>query len=232
MRTEQSGPYTAIEQEGGWWTIEQDFVRSFLFTGSREALLVDTCDADADLKSFVEKLSSLPIRVVQTHGDPDHIGASARFEKVYLHPAENNHLRLTSSKPLHTSPLWEGESIDLGGRSFEVILIPGHTPGSIALLDRENRVLLSGDSVKADTVYAFGQGRDLDAYIASLEKLNRIKDSFDRVLPSHGELFVSPDIISELIEGAVKLKQKELPAFPADIGGCKLYRWKRISFFY
>lgn len=33
-------------------------------------------------------------------------------------------------------PLWEGTVIDLGFWKFEVILTPGHTPGSIMLLDR------------------------------------------------------------------------------------------------
>ena len=42
-------------------------------------------------------------------------------------------------------PLDDGEVIDLDGLTLEVIDTPGHTPGHIALLDRENSNLLAGD---------------------------------------------------------------------------------------
>jgi glyoxylase-like metal-dependent hydrolase (beta-lactamase superfamily II) len=232
MNEKKQGPYAAREISGNLWSIDQDFVRSFLVIGSREALLVDTCDADEDLKGFVETLTAKPLRVVQTHGDRDHIGASARFDRVYMHPAEFNFLRSTSDLPIRLAALREGEALDLGGRSLEVILIPGHTPGSIALLDRENRLLFSGDSVKADTVYAFGPGRSLEAYIDSLKRLEGLRSSFDTILPSHGRLPVEPEILTDLIEGAEKLFRGELKR--EDAGGmpCGLYRWKRASFFY
>ncbi|GHV47353.1 MBL fold metallo-hydrolase [Spirochaetia bacterium] len=232
MRIEKYGPYTAKEQAGGWWDIEEDFVRSFLFIGAREALLVDTCNVKANLDTLVKKLSPLPVRVVQTHGDVDHLGASGRFEKVYMHPAEYVHLREETGQTINLAPLWENEVIDIGGRAFEVILMPGHTPGSIALLDRKNRILVSGDSVKADTVWAFGPGRNIKAYIESLIRLYALKDSFDIILPSHGPLFVKPDLIPELIEGAQKLRLGELAGEEAGMIGCKLYKWKRASFFY
>ena len=36
----------------------------------------------------------------------------------------------------------EGDTLECGGYRFEVLHIPGHTPGSIALLDREHGLLL------------------------------------------------------------------------------------------
>ncbi len=59
--------------------------------------------------------------------------------------------------------LWEGTVIDLGFWKFEVILTPGHTPGSIMLLDREKRLLISGDTIQAGDIYMFGPGRNLPA---------------------------------------------------------------------
>ena len=41
-------------------------------------------------------------------------------------------------------PLKEGDIIDLGDRPLEIIDNPGHTPGSIAILDVKNRVLIGG----------------------------------------------------------------------------------------
>jgi glyoxylase-like metal-dependent hydrolase (beta-lactamase superfamily II) len=113
-------------------------------------------------------------------------------------------------------PLWEGDRIDLGGRSFKVILLPGHTPGSITLLDAENRALFSGDSVQAGTIYMFGPGRNLKAYIASMIKLAAISKQFDAVYPSHGPIPVSRDILDGLILGAKRVLNGEIEGVKAE----------------
>lgn len=46
-----------------------------------------------------------------------------------------------------TSYLHDGDHIDLGGRSVEIIATPGHTPDAIALLDRDNGLLFTGDTI-------------------------------------------------------------------------------------
>ncbi|MBW9152261.1 MBL fold metallo-hydrolase [Clostridium estertheticum] len=46
-------------------------------------------------------------------------------------------------------PVKEGHVFDLGERELEVMYLPGHTNGSIALLDRKNRVLFSGDTISS-----------------------------------------------------------------------------------
>jgi len=50
---------------------------------------------------------------------------------------------IPSMKP--TALLHDGDIIDLGGRRLEVICTPGHSPGSMCLLDRQNRILFTGD---------------------------------------------------------------------------------------
>jgi len=40
----------------------------------------------------------------------------------------------------------DGETIDLGDRSLEILATPGHTPDSLSLLDRSNGLLLTGDT--------------------------------------------------------------------------------------
>ena len=63
-------------------------------------------------------------------------------------------------------PAFEGDIIDLGERKLEVIHVPGHTPGSITLLDREERCLIGGDPVQIDgEIYMFGLHRDMEAYV-------------------------------------------------------------------
>lgn len=88
----------------------------------------------------------------------------------------------------------------MGKRTFEVLLIPGHTPGSIALFDREHKLLISGDSVQTGTVYLFGPGRNLPAYLCSLKRLVLLQGEIEKILPSHGDLPVSPDTINKLVK--------------------------------
>ena len=193
-----NSPYEVIKINENTFRIEESGVRAFLFIGVEKALLIDTGFGTGDIKKFVGSLTNLPLMLVNTHADRDHIGCNKLFEKAYMHPAEyDRYENLTE-----TSPLWEGDIIDLGNRNFEIILIPGHTPGSIALLDRENRILIGGDSVQTGTIYMFGAGRNINGYIDSMSKLSKIQNEFDIVYPSHGDIPVKSDIIPELIKGA------------------------------
>lgn len=216
----------------GVWSIDQDYVRCFLITGKERAILLDTCDLDADLPSLIRTLTALPVSVVHTHADHDHIGASARFEKTYMHPSDFALLNSVYESSLNPIPLREQEIIQLGGRTLEVLLIPGHTPGSIALLDRDHRILFSGDTIKDNMIYMFGPGRSLSAYLDSLRRLFTIQDTFDTILPSHGTLPIGKDILSDLIEGTIRLLANELSGSDVDGLDCKLYTYKNASFYY
>lgn len=93
----------------------------------------------------------------------------------------------------------EGDSLDFEPYHFEVVLIPGHTPGSIALWEKEKRFLISGDSVTNATTFLFGEGRSLPAYLCSLRKLAAIAGQLDVIYGSHGPVEVPPTRINELI---------------------------------
>jgi len=56
-----------------------------------------------------------------------------------------------SPAPL-TATLEEGDVIDLGDRLFEVLHLPGHSPGGIGLLDRQNGIFFSGDAIYRGTM--------------------------------------------------------------------------------
>lgn len=190
------------------WRIQDSEVRVFVFIGTDKALVVDSGYGKGDLRKTVESLTDLPLMLVNTHGDYDHIGANAQFERAFMHPSEFARYREEISRFLSAadcefavSPLWEGDLINLGNRVFEVILTPGHTPGSISLLDEKNGVLLAGDSVLDDRIVLCDMWRDIDAYILSLEKLNRMRDRFDTVYPPHGTFPVDADILDGLLSG-------------------------------
>jgi glyoxylase-like metal-dependent hydrolase (beta-lactamase superfamily II) len=72
------------------------------------------------------------------------------------------------------------------GADFELIPIPGHTPGATAFLwdSGEHRVLFTGDSIylrDGEWVAAVLDSSDRDAYIASLERLREL--DFDVLVP-------------------------------------------------
>ena len=228
--------YEVIKIAENSWRIEDTMVRCFLFTGTQYALLVDTGFGNGDLKSVVSELiGDLSLILVNTHADGDHIGGNSQFLEAHMHPSEFARYAASEGKTA-VAPLWDGVTIDLGGREFMALLIPGHTPGSIALLDEENKILIGGDTISSTAIFMFGEGRSLDAYIASLEQLDALRgdgEVFNTVYPSHGEFPVSADIISGLLAGARRLKAGELeggePPFPVP---AKLYDVGVAGFLY
>ncbi|MDR2420850.1 MAG: MBL fold metallo-hydrolase [Oscillospiraceae bacterium] len=226
--------YEVIKISGGAWRIEDGMVRCYLFAGSGRALLVDTGMSGGDMKAVVRGLTELPVTLVNTHADGDHLAANPQFDETYMHPAEFTHYYGEKPGPLTPArPLWDGDAIDLGGRRFEVYLIPGHTDGSIALLDRANRIIVTGDSVSRVPVFMFGAGRNLRAYIYSMKRLLAMSDSFDYVYPSHGEFPVGAEEIRKLISAAEELLEGKLepeePPFPLP---AKMYMSNGVGFYY
>ncbi|MBQ3201466.1 MAG: MBL fold metallo-hydrolase [Clostridia bacterium] len=207
-------PYTAKLLYENFYAVEEGGVRMFLVIGEDKAMLVDTGFGTGDLKAFVETLTDKPVFVVTTHGDGDHLGCHHQFTEIFLHPCDIDYIA-SKGKPVPAiHPLWDGDSITVGKYTFEILHLPGHTPGSVMLLEKTLRVLIAGDAVQCGSIYMFGAGRCAPAYIHSMEKLNAIKDTFDTVLPSHSELPVSPSILPDLIRGAKDLLDGKLIAEP------------------
>jgi len=65
----------------------------------------------------------------------------------------------------------EGDAIDLGDRRFEVLHLPGHSPGSIGLWDARDGVLFSGDAIYDGPLLDKLPGGDGTAYVATLKRL-------------------------------------------------------------
>ncbi|HHT16635.1 MAG TPA: MBL fold metallo-hydrolase [Papillibacter sp.] len=232
---EHNMPLETVQICESAYRIEDNGVRCHLFIGTEKALLVDTGFGESgSLMEKVRALTDKPVMLVITHADGDHIGGNGEFETAHMHPAEMAYY-VTRSKEKNpsVSALWEGDVIDIGGRCLEVIHIPGHTPGSIALLDRENRILVSGDTVSEASIYMFGEVRHLGAYIATLEKLMKMRDLFDEIYPSHGPFPLSPAQIDRVHAAALKLAAGELsPQEPPKSIPAKMYVGDGASFYY
>ncbi len=94
----------------------------------------------------------------------------------------------------------DGHTFDLGGRMLEVISTPGHTQGSLCVLDRQNRRLYSGD-----TVCDWGILLHLDlaappaVYLASVERLKNQSNHFDEIWPGHHKKPIDKSYLDEYI---------------------------------
>ncbi|RKT82634.1 Glyoxylase, beta-lactamase superfamily II [Saccharopolyspora antimicrobica] len=74
-----------------------------------------------------------------------------------------------------TRTLAEADEIDLGDRVLRVLHLPGHSPGSIALLDEENGTLFSGDVIYDELLLDDLHGSDPTAYRATMNRLRTLE---------------------------------------------------------
>ncbi len=206
------------------WRIEDGHVRFFLLCGTERAALIDTGMTNPDARKIAEGLTELPLIVINTHADPDHIAGNGAFDEVYMSPAEEDNYRAHSGEG-RLIPVREGDVIDLGGRPLRVIDIPGHTPGSIAILDEKDRVLVSGDSVQNSNIYMFGPRRDLRRYVESLRRLAKYGGLFDEIWPMHGSFPVAPDQIGKLIGGAEEILRGTAAGTNVTLRGVEICRY-------
>jgi len=200
----------------------------YLVEGTDKALLIDTGTGMADLKGYAESLTDLPITVVNTHGHPDHAGGNFQFETVYLHPRDFTLASQFTNPESHANsvkntldqnpelesvliadisnypepelvPIEEGYVFDLGGRELEVIEVPGHTPGSLVLLDGQNQMIFSGDNNNTLVWLFLDHCLPLETYLHSLRDLNDRVNEFDTMYPGHGGP-IDSDFISTQIQ--------------------------------
>lgn len=201
------------------WRIEEfdetNSVYLYLFAGIDQALLLDTGFGQIDVLAAVRALTHLPLTVVNSHGHFDHIGANHCFDTVYLHPADRPLYALHRSRLPHPITetlldLKDGQCFDLGGRTLEVIHVPGHSQGSICLLDRQRRWLFTGDTCcKADVLLCLEYSGTVTQYAASVEKLQGLRNAFDVTWPSHHTVPVEPDILDAFAQAARRLLSGE-----------------------
>jgi len=172
----------------------------FVVRGRDRHLVVHGGTGVTRLRPVLAALLDRPAVFIATHGHADHIGAAAEFAERLIHPAEaaalagderaslrgafRAHPEALASLPSPdfdlarfappacpaTGFLEEGDRIDLGDRCFEVLHLPGHSPGSIGLLDTDG-VLISGDAVYEGILVDDLPHSDRHAYQSTMHRL-------------------------------------------------------------
>lgn len=211
-----------------FWILDDGRVREFLIIGNDRALLIDTGFDDTDLLTEIRKLTDLPIDVVLTHSDIDHIGNVTKFGSCMVHEKDASYL----SNVFCTS-IKHDECLKCGDYVFQVVELPGHTAGSIALYEQTHHLLISGDSIqKEGPIYMFGPRRNLDDYINSLRQLMDSSLVIDAILPSHHHCPIDNSSIEKTYSDACDLRDGKLEALEVEHMPCKLYKGKYTSFYY
>lgn len=232
-------------------------VISYLIVGEKRALLFDTGMGISDIRKVVSELTKLGVVVLNSHTHNDHVGGNWQFAEVYgmdtdftranaKGSRENAQAELDPSsicgdlpvgfnpKTYETKPwkifrtIHDGESIDLGGRTIEVLSTPGHTPDAICLLDRKNGLLFTGDTYYPAPIWLFRPETDLDAYVASVKRLAALAPQLHRVLGAHNVPIAEPAILAKLVGAIEVVRAGKIPATPQE--GKAQYRVGEITF--
>lgn len=145
--------------------------------GRDRDLLIDTGLGLRPLAPILATMTDRPVTAVCTHCHYDHAGGMCQFDdriahvaeaEAYEHPTRHNIVAddffvdamvWQSPYPDFAAETWcmkpapltghvdDGDLIDLGDRVFQVLHVPGHSPGSISLWEPETGILFTGDTI-------------------------------------------------------------------------------------
>ena len=171
---------------------------TWLLDNGREAIVVDPGCFDTaeehELETWLDENGLKPVRLVLTHAHIDHVLGCALMHKRFglspqmhmgdlplLHAAERQGRMYgvpCEAPPEPTLFLKEGDIIRFGDRSLDVLFVPGHAPGHIALWCPEDRFVISGDVLFQRSIGRTDlPGGDMETLLTSIrEKLFPLGD--------------------------------------------------------
>jgi hypothetical protein len=172
-------PNLFILRQSGCTDYEMPFL--YLFFGKDRGLLWDTGSRNGNLVPALQHVvhdwlqrnhrDSIPLVVMHSHSHGDHIWGDQAIQLLndpampitFIAPTID---AASKAFAIGRWPDTNGQ-IDLGGRTLDIVPIPGHDRYAIALYDRVTGVVLTGDSLYPGRLYI----PDFQAFKASTERL-------------------------------------------------------------
>lgn len=172
---------------------EFKMINCYLAVGTESALLIDSGVGLGNLRVIVESLTRLPVTVVATHAHCDHVLGANWYPSYHLHKDDFSFIyRILSSKtfgkllaagqvdksaflkqPYRSKriPIEDGHVFRLGGRDITVRHVPGHTRGSIILLDKKQHIMFTGDDTNPNLLMQIPGATTIETWLNGAEQV-------------------------------------------------------------
>ncbi|MCJ7770211.1 MBL fold metallo-hydrolase [Candidatus Bathyarchaeota archaeon] len=198
METGQPNIFHHVSSPWAWDERGTDSLTNITVILGDSITLIDSGAADSPEKAIIPLIrknnrnANEITDIILTHGHEDHISGILGLLEVsqptiHIHELDEPKLETMFEKANMASSairtLKNNQVLELSGRELRVIHTPGHTGGSIVVLDQELGLAMSGDSIQGQ-----GDGRPLifyssEAYEASLRNL--LNESIETLMLGH-----------------------------------------------
>ncbi len=149
-----------------------------------------------EIRGAIAEVGMKPEKILLTHGHIDHAAGADELRAALGVEIEGPHIadkflldNLVRQGELYGIParnvtpdrwLFEGETVTVGGHTFEILHCPGHSPGSVVFVNRAQKFMLAGDVIFKGSIgrtdFPYG---DHDALISAIHtKLFPLGDDF------------------------------------------------------
>ena len=232
----------AIQVDDSTYSFRDVTAMMHLLVGKDTALVIDTGFGLVNLKEAVNQLTDKPVKVINTHGHFDHTHGNWQFggamvsykdletisrhdDAAYLYDnfLGNPFMKLLLGKKTvdrvcyqpkaEYRPLPESMTLDLGGgRIIRLYEIPGHTPGSIALLDVRYHRLYTGDMFcSGGVLLQLPESTDVETYLQSVRYTRQIcqENGVKEIFPSHPECPLAVSVLDDFEAAALRYLHNE-----------------------
>lgn len=133
-------------------------------TATNKAAIIDPGGDAAEILAAVKKLGVDVEKILLTHGHLDHAGGVAGVTREIRVPVEGPHIedkyllegiaaqgRMYGVDGLENAwsdrYLVEGDTVTVGKLTFDVLFVPGHSPGSVVFVSRDAPIAFVGDTL-------------------------------------------------------------------------------------